>query len=45
MWKNLSLRERLSLPMVAMVVVALVLGGVALQIVSPEQFEYEHAQG
>lgn len=45
MWKKLSLRARLSLPMVAMVVVALVLGGLALQIVSPEQFEYENAQG
>jgi len=45
MWKKLSLRARLSLPMVAMVVVSLVLGGVALQIVSPEQFEYENAQG
>jgi two-component system sensor histidine kinase UhpB len=45
MWKNLSLRARLSLPMVAMVVVSLVLGAVALQIVSPEQFEYENAQG
>jgi two-component system, NarL family, sensor histidine kinase UhpB len=44
MWKKLSLRARLSLPMVAMVVVALGLGGVALQIVSPEQFEYENAQ-
>src|ERR1700742_100704 len=45
MWKKLSLRARLSLPMVAMIVVALVLGGIALQIVSPEQFEYENAQG
>jgi two-component system sensor histidine kinase UhpB len=45
MWKKLSLRARLSLPMVAMVTVALVLGGIALQIVSPEQFEYENAQG
>jgi len=45
MWKKLSLRARLSLPMVAMIAVSLVLGGVALQIVSPEQFEYESAQG
>ncbi len=45
MWKKLSLRARLSLPMVAMIAVALVLGGVALQIVSPEQLEYESAQG
>ena len=43
MWKNLSLRARLSLPMVAMVFAALALGGVALQIVSPDQFEYENA--
>jgi two-component system sensor histidine kinase UhpB len=45
MWQRLSLRARLSLPMVAMILVALALGGVALQIVSPEQFEYENAQG
>jgi signal transduction histidine kinase len=45
MWKRLSLRARLSLPMVAMILGALVLGGVALQVVSPEQFEYENAQG
>jgi two-component system, NarL family, sensor histidine kinase UhpB len=44
MWKKLSLRTRLSLPMVAMVVAALVLGGIALQIVSPDQFIYENAQ-
>jgi two-component system sensor histidine kinase UhpB len=44
MWKKLSLRARLSLPMVAMVLAALALGGVALQIVSPDQFEYENAQ-
>lgn len=44
MWKNLSLRARLSLPMVAMVLAALALGGVALQLVSPDQFEYENAQ-
>src|SRR5262249_4323716 len=45
MWKKLSLRARLSLPMVAMIVVALGLGGIALQIVSPGQLEYESAQG
>ena len=45
MWNRLSLRARLSLPMVAMILAALVLGGFALQIVSPEQFEYENAQG
>jgi two-component system sensor histidine kinase UhpB len=44
MWNTLSLRARLSLPMAAMVLAALALGGVALQIVSPEQFEYENAQ-
>jgi signal transduction histidine kinase len=44
MWKRLSLRARLSLPMVAMVLMALALGGVALQIVSPGQFEYENEQ-
>jgi two-component system, NarL family, sensor histidine kinase UhpB len=44
MWKRLSLRARLSLPMVAMVLAALVLGGVALQLVSPGQFEYENEQ-
>lgn len=44
MWKRLSLRARLSLPMVAMILAALVLGGVALQIVAPDQFEYENAQ-
>lgn len=45
MWQRLSLRARLLLPVVPMVAVALALGGVALQIVSPEQFEYENAQG
>lgn len=44
MWKRLSLRARLSLPMIGMILAALVLGGVALQIVSPEQFEYENEQ-
>jgi two-component system sensor histidine kinase UhpB len=45
MWTKLSLRERLLLPMAAMIVGALLLGGLALQTVSPEQFEYENAQG
>src|ERR1700736_1613407 len=45
MWTKLSLRERLLLPMAAMVVGALLLGGIALQTVSPDQFEYENAQG
>ena len=45
LWNRLSLRARLLLPMAAMVVGALLLGGLALQIVSPEQFENENAQG
>ena len=45
MWTKLSLRARLLLPMAAMIVGALLLGGLALQIVSPDQFEYENAQG
>src|SRR6201995_3731523 len=45
MWTKLSLRERLVLPMGAMIVGALLLGGLALQSVSPDQFEYENAQG
>ena len=45
MWTRLSLRERLLLPMAAMIVGALLLGGLALQTVSPVQFEYENAQG
>jgi two-component system, NarL family, sensor histidine kinase UhpB len=44
MWTRLSLRERLLLPMAAMIVGALLLGGLALQIVSPDQFENENAQ-
>jgi len=44
MWKKLSLRTRLSLPMIAMVAAALGLGGIALQIVSPDQFIDENAQ-
>src|SRR5689334_3670357 len=44
MWKRLSLRARLFLPMIAMILVALGLGGVALRIVSPDQFEYENAE-
>jgi len=45
MWTKLSLRERLLLPMAAMIVGALLLGGLALQTASPDQFEYENAQG
>src|ERR1700759_4366806 len=44
MWKNLSLRTRLSLPMVVMVLAALALGGVAVEMVSPDQFKYENEQ-
>jgi two-component system sensor histidine kinase UhpB len=43
MWKRLSLRSRLFLPMVMMVMAALVLGGLALRTVSPDQFESENA--
>ncbi len=43
-WKKLSLRARLFLPMAAMILAALVLGGIALKIVSPDQFEYETGQ-
>ncbi|CCE04900.1 Two-component sensor histidine kinase [Bradyrhizobium sp. STM 3843] len=43
-WENLSLRARLFLPMLAMILAALVLGGIALKIVSPDQFEYETGQ-
>lgn len=45
MWKKLSLRARLLLPLAAMVVGALLMGGLALQIVSPEQFRNENAEG
>lgn len=45
LWNRLSLRARLLLPLVAMVVGALLLGGLALQTFSPGQFEDENAQG
>ncbi|MHC2257169.1 two-component system sensor histidine kinase UhpB [Bradyrhizobium embrapense] len=45
LWNRRSLRARLLLPMAAMVVGALLLGGLALQTFSPEQFEDENAQG
>lgn len=45
LWNRLSLRARLLLPMAAMIIGALLLGGLALQTVSPEQFENENAQG
>jgi signal transduction histidine kinase len=44
-WNRLSLRSQLLLPMAAMIVGALLLGGLALQVVSPNQFEYENEQG
>ena len=44
-WNRLPLRARLLLPMAAMVFGALILGGLALRTVSPEQFENENAQG
>jgi two-component system, NarL family, sensor histidine kinase UhpB len=40
-WSDLSLRKRLLLPIAAMVLGALVSGVLALQIFSPDQFEYE----
>jgi two-component system sensor histidine kinase UhpB len=43
-WYNLSLRGRLLLPIAAMIVGALLLGLLALQIFSPDQFENENAQ-
>ena len=45
LWNRLSLRARLLLPLAAMVVGALLLGGLALQTFSPGQFEDENAQG
>lgn len=45
MWKKLSLRARLLLPMAAMIVGALLMGALALQIVSPDQFRNENAEG
>nr|WP_050626688.1 histidine kinase [Bradyrhizobium sp. UFLA03-84] len=45
MWNRLSLRARLLLPMAAMAVGALLLGGLALQTFSPEQFKDENTQG
>ncbi|WP_342712837.1 histidine kinase [Bradyrhizobium sp. B124] len=45
LWNRLSLRARLLLPLAAMIVGALLLGGLALQTFSPEQFADENAQG
>jgi hypothetical protein len=43
-WSNFSLRKRLLLPIAAMILGALVSGALALQIFSPDQFEYESEQ-
>ena len=43
-WNRLSLQERLLLPMAVVIVALLLLGGLALQIFSPNQFEYENEQ-
>lgn len=43
-WNRLSLRQQLLLPIAAMIVGALLSGLLALQIFSPDQFEYESEQ-
>ncbi|WP_369539506.1 histidine kinase [Bradyrhizobium japonicum] len=43
-WDVLSFRQRLLLPIAAMIVSALMSGGVALLVFSPDQFEYENEQ-
>ena len=43
-WNVLSFRQRLLLPIAAMIVSALMSGGVALLVFSPDQFEYENEQ-
>lgn len=43
-WNRYSLRERLLLPMAAMIVGAVLLGGLAVQLFSPNQFKYENEQ-
>ena len=42
MWKNLSLRARLFLPLGVLFLTALLLGASALQVFSPAQFVYEN---
>jgi two-component system, NarL family, sensor histidine kinase UhpB len=42
MWKKLSLRARLFLPLVVLFVTALLIGASALQVFSPAQFVYEN---
>ena len=44
MWKKLSLRSRLFLPLGVMFVAALVLGAISLQIFAPDQLVYENEQ-
>lgn len=43
-WNVLSFRQRLLLPIAAMIVSALMSGAVALLVFSPDQFEYESEQ-
>lgn len=43
-WNVLSFRQRLLLPIAAMIVSALMSGGGALLVFSPDQFEYENEQ-
>ncbi|WP_249164785.1 histidine kinase [Bradyrhizobium japonicum] len=43
-WDVLSFRQRLLLPIAAMIVSALISGAVALLVFSPDQFEYENEQ-
>jgi two-component system, NarL family, sensor histidine kinase UhpB len=42
MWKNLSLRARLFLPLGVLFVIALLIGASALEVFSPSQFVYEN---
>src|ERR1700761_5723799 len=42
MWKNLSLRARLFLPLGVLVAIALLIGTSALEVFSPSQFVYEN---
>ena len=42
MWKKLSLRARLFLPLGVLFLTALLLGASALQVFSPAQFVYEN---
>ncbi len=44
-WNRLSLRQQLLLPIAAMIAGVLLSGILALEIFSPDQFEYENEQG